>query len=1136
MNTHRMMAMAVGVALAAMTGSAQWTGQLLNSVAVTDGSGKIVILDDGGGSWNNGQVNTSAAAFDNANEGTFYDANMAQGAWAGFELESPKVITRVRYRGRGSQIPRVSGTLIQGANTSDFSDAVTLWTLQPPAGWNGTTWVDVLILSPAVTNSFTFVRFYCPLPSTFGGNFSGMEFYGADPLSDSVGLPATPSLSFDGCINWRMNLCWAGNATSVILYEIQRKIAHEDDFSLLAYVCATSGTTRYVDMTFMMYQDTEYRVRAINQLGESSWTTPVTGLARNGATGRWIGTQGTYGGGMTGDKAFDGNVATYLDAPSSTGGVDVWAGLDFGSEKTLTAIRYVPRLDFAARMNGGWFEAADNPDFTNPTFLFTVPATPVINGVTEASLGSPVTARYARYCSPNSSPSGPGWGNVAEVEFIETPAPRKPQGLAVTSSDITNAFAVLTWPFNVGSLMSSTMVYRATSPGGPYDLMTPDGLVLTELTWTDTTVSPSIRYYYKVASLLNASPDPIESLSDYVSYIPCMRIERDWNNLTHIKPGMTLLGTHYTGWGGNPGVINMFNGNLNDHVDLTTVNPAIGVNLGKPYCIQFMRHAGRSGNQGRLNGAELRGSNNPNYESEFTRLATFANVLVAQLVTQQTVNQEPFQYIFIQRPDALAFNGNINELELYGWDPDVTASAFSAPDSLRYTFQSDGVKLDWDVNTAQDFYRIQRSADGGVTWDVLGVAHGGTFTDTDIGPIVGQRVLYRVDAVRGTIPNEEVAYSDDLHVIPYFASTGNGLTAVYYTNFFRGYNTSEAFAGTFIEPTPDWQTTTAIPIRTEIPNSAENVRVVWYGSLTVPFDGDWTFYLTSDDGAALRFDDTFIINSWAPRGATTDQVTLSLTGGVYTVRADYFNGGTARAMKLEWGGAVSRTVIPSVQFEPLPLPSEDGVFWTTGEWSGRTVTSTRLGYHTQGPDGSITIRAAGGDINGTAENYYYACQPVSGDFIFDAKVNLPIMPGRPGAKAMLMVREALPSGSPFLAVSCIATNLNGKFIVKQRIPPVANITDALPTWQDPSSIPLETFYLRVKRTKGVFTFLHSPTGASWTPLDYEYTDSDEVFSRNVYVGMAVCDPVDTTPLSMFQTATFSKISLKKLNGTILLLK
>ena len=1115
---------------------AQWTGQLLNNFAVTDGDGKMIVLHDGGGAWNNGQVNTAEAAFDNATSGTFYDAELEVGAWAGFELQSPKLITRVRYVGRLSQPARVAGTLIQGANTSDFSDAVTLWTLQPPAGWTGNSWVDVLMPSHAVTNSFTFVRFYCTLPNSRGGNFSGMEFYGADPIDDNLGLPAIPSITFGGCINWRMNLCWTGSAANTILYEIQRKFDHEDDFSHLVDILSNPVERHFLDTSLLLYQDTEYRIRAINQLGASDWTAPATGLARNGVAGQWIGTPGTWGGGMTGDRVFDGDVTSYFDAPSSTGGTNVWAGLDFGSEKTLTSLRYVPRRDqHNVRMSTGWFEAADNPDFTNPVHLHTVTnPNPPINVVTEVILGSPVTARYVRYCSPNSSPTGPGWGNIAEVEFIEPPAPQKPQGLTVTSSDITNAYAVLSWPMSVRSLMSSTMVYRATSPGGPYVPMTPDGLVPADLTWTDTTVSPSIRYYYKIAALLNASPDPIEVLSDYASYIPCMRIERDWSNLTQIKPGMTLLGTHYGGYGNNPGVVNMFNGNLTSFVDMNHSNPAIGVNLVKPYCIQFMRHAARPGNLGRLNGAELRGSNSSNYENEFTRLATFANVVAEQLVTQQTVNQEPFQYIFIQRPDANPFWGNINELELYGWDPDVTAGVFAAPDSVRYTFQPNGVKLDWDVNTAQDFYRILRSADGGETWDVLGVAYGGTFTDADITPVIGQRVIYRVDAVREVNSNEEVAYSDELPVIPYFAGIGTGLTAAYYTSFFRGYNTGEALAGTFVEPTPNWAPANSAPIRPEIPNSVDNIRITWYGNLTVPFDGDWTFALTSDDGAAFRLNGEFLINSWASRGATTDRVTLPLAAGVYPVQIDYFNVDGGKTMRLAWGGAVDEAIIPTVQFEPLPLPDGEGVFLQAGEWSGRTVNATRLGYHTVGTDGAVTLHGAGGDMNGAAENFHYAWQSVSGDFIFDAQVNMPIIPLRHNAKAMLMVREALPSGSPFLAISCIGTNANGKFNIKQRLPPETAISDALPAWQDPSAIDLETFHLRVKRAKGVFSFAYSHTGALWVPL-HEYTDTDEVFSREIYVGMAVCDPALTLQ-PMFQTATFSKISLKKLNGTILILK
>jgi len=276
-----------------------------------------------------------------------------------------------------------------------------------------------------------------------------------------------------------------------------------------------------------------------------------------------------------------------------------------------------------------------------------------------------------------------------------------------------------------------------------------------------------------------------------------------------------------------------------------------------------------------------------------------------------------------------------------------------------------------------------------------------------------------------------------------------------------------------------------------------------------------------------------VINSWRSRGATTDQVTLPLTAGKHTLRVDYFNAGTGRAMKLEWGGAVNRAVIPTVQFEPLPLPPEDGVFWTTGEWQGRTVNAQRLGYHTTNANNAITIASAGGDMAGSVENFHYVWQNISGDFIFDTKVDMDLDPLRPGGKAMLMVRSALSAGSPFLAVCAISTNQNGRFNIKHRIPPETNVSDALTAWQDPSALGLETFHLRIKRVKDTFSFAYSLSGSSWTPLDYEYTGG--AFGKDIHIGMAVCADIQSSQ-QMFQTATFSEISLKKLNGTVLLLK
>ncbi|MCL2104889.1 MAG: DUF5123 domain-containing protein [Kiritimatiellaeota bacterium] len=154
--------------------------------------------------------------------------------------------------------------------------------------------------------------------------------------------------------------------------------------------------------------------------------------------------------------------------------------------------------------------------------------------------------------------------------------------------------------------------------------------------------------------------------------------------------------------------------------------------------------------------AELRGSNDPDYTNSFTRLATFPDANASRLTTVQTETQAPFRYIFLQRPDAGEFYGNINELELYGWDPDVANSIFKAPPSVTLSIQPGGVVLvDWEPGTQQDFYRIERSTDG-VTWTPLGDTSTPPFIDG--APLIGQRAFYRVVAVQTTPPAE--AYSN----------------------------------------------------------------------------------------------------------------------------------------------------------------------------------------------------------------------------------------------------------------------------------------------------------------------------------------------------------------------------------------
>jgi autotransporter-associated beta strand protein len=135
------------------------------------------------------------------------------------------------------------------------------------------------------------------------------------------------------------------------------------------------------------------------------WTTasPLSGTI--------IGTAGSFGGsGNTKEKALDGNLNTYFDAPLADG---AWVGLDFGATpRRITKISYCPRAGYAARMNGGKFQGANAADFSDAVDLFTISADPFEETLNDQSVSLTNGFRYVRYLAPNAS-----YGNVADIEF-----------------------------------------------------------------------------------------------------------------------------------------------------------------------------------------------------------------------------------------------------------------------------------------------------------------------------------------------------------------------------------------------------------------------------------------------------------------------------------------------------------------------------------------------------------------------------------------------------------------------------------------------------------------------------------------------------------------------------------------------
>jgi len=123
------------------------------------------------GSWNN-VGNTIHKAFDN-DLNTFFDGPRSDGCWLGLDFGDGvrNVITQIKYSPRANFEHRMVGGIIQGANSEDFSDAVTLFTItsQPSAG--ALTSIDV-----DNTTGFRYVRYLSPDGSN--GNVAEIQFFG----------------------------------------------------------------------------------------------------------------------------------------------------------------------------------------------------------------------------------------------------------------------------------------------------------------------------------------------------------------------------------------------------------------------------------------------------------------------------------------------------------------------------------------------------------------------------------------------------------------------------------------------------------------------------------------------------------------------------------------------------------------------------------------------------------------------------------------------------------------------------------------------------------------------------------------------------------------------------------------------
>jgi len=85
---------------------------------------------------------------------------------------------------------------------------------------------------------------------------------------------------------------------------------------------------------------------------------------------------------------------------------------------------------------------------------------------------------------------------------------------------------------------------------------------------------------------------------------------------------------------------------------------------------------------------------------------------------------------------------------------------------------------------------------------------------------------------------------------------------------------------------------------------SDNFSVRWTGKIKPKQDGDYVFYLCSDDGSRLYVDGKLLVNNWGAHGPQLRDGTLALKGGQsYDIQIDYYDKDGHALAQMAWGPA-----------------------------------------------------------------------------------------------------------------------------------------------------------------------------------------------------------------------------------------
>ena len=439
--------------------------------------------------------------------------------WTGYQVSAAAVVPRIRFLSTPNpesdgwvRAERTLGCSFQAANSADFSDAVTLYTV----GDGGETkysltngWQEVLVSS---AQSFTYLRFYAPADKA-GGSIAEVEFYGQTWAEATSGTPSAAPQNFTAVGGAdHVTLSWDLPSFPCQSVRVVRGTAPGGPFSTVATLSAT--TASYEDALSGLVTGVKYYYSAcfLNTVGETEYKSELSASAsfrRVEQLERTSLSDAQLKAGMsvigynwgletTGALAFDGDITTFADLNAEeTDKVNIKIGVDLGSAYVIDTFKIYPRSDsYLYRLNGVVLGASnDSGNWMNGT------AISASCGITAAQWYTFETTdkaayRYVYVMKPN---DGDFYGNVAELALYGyTLASSQSVLLAPenAAAEWHGTRAVITW---AASPNAASYKVERKADGGDWTVVAQG---LTEQQYLDRPERPTrVGYIYRVASV-----------------------------------------------------------------------------------------------------------------------------------------------------------------------------------------------------------------------------------------------------------------------------------------------------------------------------------------------------------------------------------------------------------------------------------------------------------------------------------------------------------------------------------------------------------------------------------------------------------------------------------------------------------